>query len=93
MIAYLPKIHPCHDGGQTKWAKEKAKPMPKAGMPEREKVAKRQNGSRPIATRLLLSEAVIRRYCYSILKIFTKIITLTRFNQLVLTSAALNLVS
>jgi hypothetical protein len=47
MIEYLLKIHHRHDRGETKVAKEKAKPIPMAGKPRKEKVAKRQNGSKP----------------------------------------------
>jgi hypothetical protein len=90
MIAYPIKIHPCHDGGQTKLPKERAKPMPKEKAEA--KVQKHQNGRR-LTAKFLLSEAARAKYCCLTQKTFTKIITLTRFNQLVLTSAALNLVS
>ncbi len=59
MIAYLIKIHPCHDGGQTKLPKEKAKPMSKEKA--KAKVQKHQNGSR-LTARFLLSEAARAKY-------------------------------
>ncbi len=59
MIAYLIKIHSCHDGGQTKLPKEKAKPMPKEKAKAKVQNCQRkkhQNGSR-LTARFLLSEA------------------------------------
>ncbi len=55
MIAYLIKIHPCHDGGQTILPKEKAKPMPKEKA--KAKVQKHQNGWKSTAKFLLFGSS------------------------------------